>query len=178
MDEKKPKKKRSSKLPVFLTYKEYSDMIIPNTKSIHHKIGIMLAFESGLRISEVIALKQEDIDMEEKIIRVIGGKGNKDRITILPRHWHEDDMKYIPLACSKRALQTAFMTACIRSGLKDLKPCIHFHSLRHSWATFCHENGVKIEYISEGLGHSDISTTMIYTHMSPKKEMAALRAVW
>lgn len=178
MTKKKPKKKRSSKLPVAITYDEYSNMIIPNVKSRHHKVGIMASFEGGLRISEVINLKQEHIDMERKRITVLGGKGNKDRVTILPRHWHEDDMKYVPLACSKRALQTAFMSACERSGLYKIKPDVHFHSLRHGFATHLHEQGVPLEDIQMLLGHSDISTTMVYVRVSPVKALKRAMEAW
>lgn len=173
MDKEKPKKKRSSKTAVAVTYHEYSDMIIPNVKSVHHKIGVMLAYESGMRISEVIALQQRHIKMEEGIIEIKGGKGNKDRVTILPKHWHEDDMKYIPLACSKRALQTAFMTACERSGLYEIKPSVHFHSLRHGFATFLYTHGVKLTDIQMLLGHSDVSTTMRYVRVNPYKSLEA-----
>jgi len=177
-EEPKEKKKRSSKLPVFVTYEEYRDYIIPNIKSRHHKIGVMLAFESGLRISEVINLKPENIDVKRKRMNIIGGKGDKDRVTILPKHWKEEHFKYIPMPCSKRALQKAFEIACERSGLYKIKPTVHFHSLRHGFATFLHEQGVSTEDIQILLGHSDISTTMVYVRVSPVKALNKALEVW
>jgi len=134
-------RKRTSKLPVAVTYKEYADMILPNIISVHHKLGVILAFESGLRISEVMNLRKEDIDSERKRVSIIGGKGDKDRVTILPKHWKEEYMKYLPLSrlCSTRAMQKAFEEACNRSGLYKIKPTVHFHSLRHGFATFLYE---------------------------------------
>jgi len=175
MTEEKPKKKRSSKTPVAVTYKEYVELL-KYTAGIHHKIGMMLAFQSGMRISEVIGLKPENIDVENKRIQIRGGKGDKDRVTILPIHWNDEiHRQYIPIACSNRALQKAFEIAAEASGLYKVKPNVHFHSLRHGFATFCYERGVGIEHIQMLLGHTDISTTMVYVRVSPYKALDAAR---
>lgn len=170
-------KKRSSKTPVAVTYKEYIQ-VLREVPGIHHRVGMMLAFQSGLRISEVIALRPENIDVERGRIEVKGGKGNKDRVTILPKHWNPMHFKYIPMPCSKRALQKAFEIACEVSGLYKTKPTVHFHSLRHGFATFLEDQGVATKYTQRLLGHEDISTTMIYIRVSPTKALEAAKAVW
>lgn len=172
---RKPKKKRSSKTPVAVTYKEYI-RILENTTGLHHRLGTMLAFQSGLRISEVINLIPEHINLERGEIQVKGGKGDKDRVTILPKHWNDKIHRpLIPIACSKRALQKEFELACERSGLYKEKPTVHFHSLRHGFATFLYEQGVPLEHIQLLLGHSDISTTMVYVRVSPYKAIKSAK---
>ncbi len=173
--ETKQKKKRSSKTPVAVTIEEYVE-ILKQTTGLHHRMGMMLAFESGLRISEVTHLRPEHINLKEKTIQVRGGKGNKDRVTILPESW--DDKVHrplLPMPCTKRALQKEFELACKRTGLKEKKKDVHFHSLRHGFATFCYEQGVPLEHIQILLGHSDISTTMVYVRVSPFKAIKSAR---
>ncbi len=171
----KGKKKRSSKTPVAVTIEEYVE-ILKQTTGLHHRMGIMLAFESGLRISECIALRPENINLKERTIQVRGGKGDKDRVTILPESW--DDKVHrplLPIPCSKRALQKEFEQACERSGLYKKKPTVHFHSLRHGFASFIYTQGVPLEHIQILLGHSDISTTMVYVRVSPFKAIKSAR---
>jgi len=180
MTEKEPKekKKRSSKLPVFVTYDDYI-RILQHTTGLHHRMGIMLAFESGLRISEVINLRPENIHLETGIMDIIAGKGNKDRKVQLPIHWCDEVHRpLLPIACSKRALQKEFELACERSGLYKEKPSIHFHSARHGYATHIYNQGVKIEVVSKLLGHADVSTTMIYTHLNPIDNIKKARGAW
>ena len=175
MTKPKEKKKRSSKTPVAVTIEEYVE-ILKQTTGLHHRMGMMLAFESGLRISEVTHLRPEHINLKERTIQVRGGKGNKDRVTILPESW--DDKVHrplLPIPCSKRALQKEFEQACERSGLYKKKPDVHFHSLRHGFATFCYEQGVPLEHVQILLGHSDISTTMVYVRVSPFKAIKSAR---
>ncbi len=171
----KTKKKRSSKTPVAVTIEEYVE-ILKQTTGLHHRMGIMLAFESGLRISECIALRPENINLKEKTIQVRGGKGDKDRVTILPESW--DDKVHrplLPIPCSKRALQKEFELACERSGLYKTKPTVHFHSLRHGFATFLRSQRVDLEDIQILLGHTDISTTMVYVRVDPFESLNSAR---
>jgi len=175
----KPQKKKGSKvreqpLPIEVTKDEYLE-ILNVTDFMHHKVAFMLAFESGLRISEVVNLKPEDISENLKQIRVNMGKNSKDRIVNLPLSWRSHLIKYIPLKCQQRALQKAFITACEKTGLKKRKPKIHFHSLRHGFATESLRSGVNIYTISKLLGHADISTTTIYAHLCPEDAIREVR---
>ena len=163
----KGKKVKPKPLPIEVTQDEYLELL-KVTDFMHHKVAFMLAFESGLRISEVVNLKPEDISESLKQIRVNMGKNSKDRITMLPLSWRSHLIKYIPLKCKQRALQKAFIGACEKTGLKDRKPKIHFHSLRHGFATELLRSGTELLTISKLLGHEDISTTTIYAHLCPE----------
>jgi len=161
-------------LPIEVTQDEYL-LILDEAKYMHHKVAFMLAFESGLRISEVVGVKKEDIDETLCQIRINMGKNSKDRIVNLPLSWRPHLIKYIPLKCKQRALQKAFIDAAIKTGLKKKKPKIHFHSLRHGFATEALRSGVDLYTISKLLGHEDISTTTIYAHLCPDQAIKELR---
>ncbi len=172
---KKGSKAKAKPLPIEVTRKEYIDLLHA-TKHLRHRVAFMLGFESGLRITEIVNLKKEDFDLTLKQIRVNMGKNSKDRIVSLPLSWQPHHINYIPLPCQQRALQKAFITACHETGLKKKKPKIHFHSLRHGFATEALRSGVDIYTISKLLGHEDISTTTIYAHLCPEDAIKELRS--
>lgn len=151
------------KLPTIISEQEFNKLV-EGVKKKHHKIAFALGFYQCLRISEVVNLKQEDVDKTRKILRVVQGKGSKDRdVPIAPEVMR--GLKYIPLKCGVRALQISFKQYAKQILGKDL----HFHCLRHSGAT--HYLNVKkwdIRYIQLMLGHSKLDTTQIYTHVSPQ----------
>ena len=167
---KKGSKAVAKPLPIEVNQDEYVE-ILNNTKFMHHKVAFMLAFESGLRISEVVGLKKQDFDESNKQLRVNMGKNSKDRIVSLPLSWKDHHMDYIPLPCKQRALQKAFISSAILTGLKKKKPKVHFHSLRHGFATECIRSGVDIATVSGLLGHEDISTTSIYINLAPEERI-------
>ena len=174
----KTKKKRNMAkprpLPIEVTREEYLELL-KVAKHLRHKVAFMLAFESGLRITEVVSLKKEDFDLKLKQVRINCGKNSKDRIVNLPLSWQPHHINYIPLPCQQRALQKAFIAACHETGLKAKKPKIHFHSLRHGYATEALRSGVDIYTISKLLGHEEISTTTIYAHLCPADAIRELR---
>jgi len=179
---KRPKKDK--KLPVVLSHGEVS-MILLSISNIKHKAILMLIYSAGLRVSEVVKLKAEDIDAERRLIHVKGAKGRKDRYTILsdvalvalkdyleeykPEKWlfsGAKPNKYI----STRTVQAIFEQAKEKA---DIKKEVSVHCLRHSFATHLLESGVDLRYIQELLGHKSSKTTEIYTHVSNKN----LRAI-
>ncbi len=173
----KPKTKGARKpkpLPVEINKDEYIK-VIKATKEMHHKVAFMLGFESGLRISEIVNLKKEDFDFGNKQIRINMGKNSKDRVVGLPLSWQPQHINYIPLKCQQRALQKAFIKSAITTGLKDQKPKIHFHSLRHGFATECIRSGIDISTVQGLLGHEDPSTTSIYINLAPEEHIAKYR---
>ena len=172
---KRPKKDK--RLPVVLSRDEVSRIfsVVENPK---HRLILMLTYSSGLRVSEVVKLKPGDIDMERKLIHIQGGKGRKDRYTILadvvikelknymetykPEKWlfyGRDKDSHI----STRTVQKIFDNAAKKAGIKKDATV---HSLRHSFATHLLESGVDLRYIQELLGHKSSKTTEIYTHVS------------
>lgn len=162
-------------LPIEINVDEYVDLL-NNTKFLRHKIAFMIAFESGLRISEVINLRKEDFDFKNKTIRVNMGKNSKDRIVNLPISWQDEHINHIPIKCGQRALQSALISSAKRTGLKSKKPKVHFHSLRHGHATECIRADVKLSCVQGQLGHNDLSTTAIYINLCPSERIEEVRA--
>lgn len=168
--------KRPSKLPVVLSKEEIVRMI-DITRNIKHKAILELAYGAGLRLSEVLNLRVGDIDMARKTITVRKGKGNKDRLTLLPEKALKNlqiiicgrpSKDYIFLSerggkLSGRAVQCVFEQALERCLINQNAT---FHSLRHSFATHLLENGVDIRYVQALLGHRNIRTTQIYTQVT------------
>jgi site-specific recombinase XerD len=168
--------KRSQKLPVVLSREEIKKIIGP-ISNLKHRMIISLSYGAGLRISETQNLKVRDIDIAEKTIHIKNAKGRKDRITVLPDKIADDLQKVICYKnyndllfeserggkLSTRTLEKIFQNALNKSGCN--KPAT-FHSLRHSFATHLLENGVDVRYVQELLGHANIRTTQIYTHVT------------
>lgn len=168
--------KTPSKLPIVLSRNEIQSIlaVINNEK---HKLMIALAYSGGFRVSEIINLKIKDMNLEELTIHIKGAKGNKDRITIFPEKLVRDIEKLISNNNSdsyvfiserggkltERTAQKVFENALKKAGIKKEAT---FHSLRHSFATHLLENGVDVRYVQELLGHQNIRTTQIYTHVT------------
>lgn len=141
----------------------------------------MITYSAGLRVSEVVRLKPENLDRARGLIHVQGAKGKKDRYTLLSnavvaaldRYWRvrgpsawlfEGASPGKPY--SIRSAEAVFDQAVKRAGIsKD----VSIHSLRHSFATHLLESGVDLRYIQELLGHSSSKTTEIYTHVSQRR---------
>ncbi len=156
------------KLPVAINQEEFTKLI-KVTKQMHHKISFLLGYGSGLRVSEVINLEKSDIDLKRKTILVRQGKGGKDRIVPLAKGFKEYHLKYIPIKCGIRSLQRAFKRSATKAGLLKRKPSLHFHSLRHGFATRLISQGVPLHHVRTLLGHSNISTTNVYLEANPQE---------
>ena len=171
-----PNIKREKKLPVILS-KEEIERLISSTKNINHRLIIQVGYSAGLRISEIINLKWEDIDFDRNLIHLKRGKGKKDRIVMLSlkvkynlMNLTHNKQGYVFLTnrndkYTQRTIQKVLKNASMKANIiKKITP----HTLRHSFATHLLENGTDIGYIKDLLGHSDISTTLIYTEVSNK----------
>ncbi len=152
---------KAKPLPLEIDRQEYIDLLYA-CKHLRHRVAIMLGWEPGLRISEIVALKKSDIDVDKRQIRVNCGKNSKDRIVPLPVSWQKHHINYIPLPCKQRAIQKATIAAAEISGLKDKKPKVHFHSTRHGFATECIRKKININHVQKLMGHEDVQTTSIY----------------
>jgi integrase/recombinase XerD len=162
------------KLPVAVSTDEFVKLI-ENTEHEHHKIAFLLGFGSGLRISEVVNLEKRDINMGEKKILIRQGKGSKDRVVPLPKGFKPRHLKHIPLPIGVRAIQKAFKEASRASGLLEIKPDVHFHSLRHGFGSQLAKKNTPVHHIRTLMGHSNISTTNIYLELNPED---ALSSYW
>ncbi|HBB98232.1 MAG TPA: integron integrase [Blastocatellia bacterium] len=209
----------SRKLPVVLTKEECAAMLAAMNGLPHMVVGLL--YGSGLRIMEAVRLRVKDLEFSRNEIRVRDGKGERDRITMLPhtlkeplrrqidcvRQLHQRDLQkgygevYLPYALDRKyqsaarelAWQYLFpadkLSIDPRSGLvrrhhlseqivqRAVKSALHrarvrkhgtCHSFRHSFATHLLEDGYDIRTVQELLGHKDVRTTMIYTHVLNK----------
>ena len=159
------------------------DIEVTDAFSSRNKAILELMYATGLRISEVISLEFKNIDYDECIIRVMG-KGSKERIVPVndyaikylkeyidnyrPELVKNEINNYIFLNNHGRMLTRQGIFKMIKNyaALKNIKKTIGPHTLRHTFATHLLENGADLRVIQELLGHSDISTTQIYTHLT------------
>ena len=211
--------RQKRRLPVVLTIKEVNNIF--DEMSGLHCLMAKLIYGCGLRLQECLSLRIKDVDIEQGIVIVRSGKGDKDRRTVLPeslkdellhhmssvREIYEQERKdntngvYLPGALEKKypnagkewgwfwlfpardlsidprsrivrrhhphpaALQRAFKEAVIKAGITKQASV---HTLRHSFATHLLESGYDIRTIQELLGHRNLQTTMIYTHVATK----------
>lgn len=171
--------KKPSKLPVVLNRNEI-DIILESPQNIKHKLLLSLAYGSGLRVSETVSLKVQDLDFQELIIYIKQAKGRKDRISVIPdkivnklKDWVLTKSKADFVFASERGGKISIRTAQIifKTALKNtnIKKKATFHSLRHSFATHLLENGTDIRYVQEILGHHNIRTTQRYTQVTNPK---------
>ena len=177
-----PQTKIPSRFPKIISKQDFIKMF--NSEfNLKHKLWIMLAYGSGLRISEVASLKVSDILSKEHKIRVIG-KGNKERYAPLPDftlkllrlYWIQNKDKitnnYFFPGKYKATKDTCITSFGIKEAFEKIKEnnnldnSITFHTLRHSYATEFIKNGGDIWELKNILGHSSINTTSMYLHMA------------
>jgi site-specific recombinase XerD len=171
--------RHDERLPVVLSKDEIAKMLNLE-KNPKHRLLLMLVYSSGLRVSEVVALKKEHIDIERKVIYIKNGKGRKDRNTMLADKAASFIKEYctfygietwlFPGQRSKhpltiRSAQNIFDKALRRA---QIPKNISIHSLRHTFATHLLESGTDIRYIQSLLGHSSLRTTERYTHVAKR----------
>jgi integrase/recombinase XerD len=186
-----PKVPRS--LPKALTREEVKRLlsVIPPTRK-RDRLIVLLLYGAGLRVSELCNLKKDDVDLERGIIVVRGGKGAKDRVVPIPKHLvdeiraylqsRSDDSEYLLVEerrKSKDRLSTRNVWYILKRYGKKAGVEVTPHRLRHSFATHLLEEGVDIRAIQELLGHSNLSTTQVYTkvtveHLRRAQEKARL----
>ncbi|MCM1259408.1 MAG: site-specific tyrosine recombinase XerD [Prevotella sp.] len=183
--------KLDKKLPTVLSIEEVLNLLdsLNDSTPIHHrnKAMIEMMYATGLRVSELVTLKLTDLHLTNKMISV-KGKGNKERIVPIhdyankilrdyiiearPKLVHPTkDSGYVFLnhlggPLSRQSFFLILKEQCQLAGItKEVSP----HTLRHTFATHLLEAGTDLRYIQEMLGHEDISTTQIYTHLSQQK---------
>ena len=179
-----PRPKKVQQLPRFFSQDEIT-AIIKAAGNIKHKTMLMLAYSSGLRVSEVVSIKAGNIDSKRMCILIEQAKGKKDRVTMLSplllimlrEYWKkyrpqkngylfEGQNKGAPY--STRSLQLILAAAKKKAGI--MKPG-SVHALRHSFATHLLDKGTDVTLIMKLLGHNDIKTTLRYLHVTNRDMM-------
>lgn len=166
------------KLPEILSEEEvlklFSMTYVPKLK-----IQLELLYYCGLRVQEMISLRVQDIDFKAEVLKVVNGKGGKDRFVPLPKPLQVDLKAYLPtvtdyLFDTKKRNTQALLTRLS----KKLGRSIHPHTLRHSYATHVLEKTNNLELVRELLGHTNIMTTQLYTHLTTKAKVKGIKEVW
>lgn len=169
---------KESKLPRVLSQEEML-ALIEVTQNPKHRCMLMLLYSSGLRISELLNLRWRDFDIDRMQLFVEGGKGNKDRVTVLSKGAVEYTRYYMSLyhpvdllfegPGGKRYSQRSVNLVTHRSAfLAGISKRVSPHTLRHSFATHLLEQGVDIRYIQALMGHESSKTTERYTHVTTR----------
>ena len=176
--------KTPQRLPKVISVKEINEMLHNNLTSEEHVI-MELLYSCGLRVSELVNLKINDIDLSSKYVRCFG-KGSKERIIPIGEQAKTIVQEYLPtreLLIKKFNLTTKNLLIKENGNFITRQDIYHFiheqgkkihknispHTLRHSFATHLLENGADLRVVQELLGHSDVSTTQLYTHISKKR---------
>lgn len=178
--EQLPYAKRPKVLPTVLS-KEEVVRLFAATPHPTHRVILMTAYAAGLRASEVLGLRVEDIDSNRMLICVRQGKGQKDRYVSLSATLLDALRAYakgrglktwlFPGRRPEKPLNVATAEkACLKvAKAAGLRKHVTMHTLRHTFATHLLEAGVDLRTIQRLLGHKSLSTTMIYTHVTDAK---------
>jgi len=168
--------RKQLKLPIVLSIEEVNS-IVNSTNNIKHKCILSTLYSAGLRRSELINLKLNDIDSKRMVIKINDSKGNKDRYTLLSNNLLTDLRNYYLEYKPKTYLfegvnGSKYSVASVANILKysaknaGIRKHITPHTLRHSFATHLLENGTDLRHIQLLLGHNSTKTTEIYTHVA------------
>lgn len=179
--------KLSKRLPNYLNNFQIEDLIdiydYSNPTNIRNHLVIELLYSTGIRVSELVNLKLSDINFSDNSIRILG-KGNKERIVLYGDYAKDSLNIYLKEARNtfiKRVQNNYLLLNCfgnklttrsIQNIVKDctdklaLKNNVTPHTIRHTFATDLLNNGADIRSVQELLGHSSLSTTQVYTHLT------------
>lgn len=181
-----PRPRKEHKLPAILSAGEVR-RFLDSVRNIKHLAILMVMYSSGLRVGEVVKLQVDDIDSDRNMIHVRGGKGKKDRYTmlsvvaleVLRMYWrlYKPDEWLFPGGrtgrhITIRSVQKIVEQTRLRAGIRK---AFSAHTLRHSFATHLLENGTDLRYIQELLGHKSSKTTEVYTHVT-RRDIARIRS--
>ncbi len=176
--------KLPKKLPKVLTIEEINNILNDNLNTLESVI-VELLYGCGLRVSELVNLKLNNVDLGSKFVKCLG-KGSKERIVpfgkkalysinnylksreLITLKYHIDSKKLLLKENGKEVTRQDVYNFIKKQGQR-LHKHIYPHTLRHSFATHLLENGADLRVVQELLGHSDVATTQLYTHITKKR---------
>ena len=176
------------KIPKIINQEEFEKLFQASlkkkgSKAKAYSLALLLGFEAGMRISEIVGLKshvpplqKEHVDLQQHTIKIVSGKGNKDRVVPLPKRFNQGAFNLLPLSnhLSRRALQQYTTNL----GQEVLGKAITFHTLRHGFGSHLASSGRPLHEIQMLMGHSRLDTTGIYLHANPKQAIEGARDVF
>ncbi|HOK87814.1 MAG TPA: tyrosine-type recombinase/integrase [Fervidobacterium sp.] len=175
------------KIPSFLTIEEVREIInaYNEEKELKYRTIVATLYFCGLRVSELCNLKVEDVSFYPAYVKVVMGKGNKDRLVpisdnivpLLEKYEKEYKPKVYFFENTGRSLAPSTVFRIVKRAAKKagITKDIHPHTLRHSFATHLIMNNVNVKIVQELLGHSNLSTTSIYLHVADKEKFDAVK---
>jgi site-specific recombinase XerD len=178
--------RKTSKLPPVMNADEIKKLI-DSVSNIKHRTIIMLLYSTGMRLSEIAKLKIVDIDSRNMRIKIVQGKGLKDRFTILGKQVLLELRAYYIIykpteylfngyrpgkPISQRNIEHLVQKAVAKIGLASKHYTVH--TIRHSFATHLVDNGADLHTVKELLGHTSLQTTMRYMHLTPARTKAII----
>ena len=188
--------RKGEKLPEILNEEEQKTLLsVPNLRcptAIRNFSLILIMLDCGLRSKEIVNLQAGDVDLKTGKVTVRNGKGGKDRqlwaaerTLDAVRRWVEKrakleiDSEYLYTTLKGKQLDTSYLRhMCARYGKRaDIGKRIHPHTLRHSFATDLYRQTKDIRMVQKALGHSDLSSTMIYTHLVDEELENGMKAL-
>ena len=184
--------KVEKKLPNYLSYNEIETMLeVPDTfknNSLRDKLIIEILYSTGIRVSELVNIKVKDIDFYNNQILILG-KGNKERYVIFGNTLKDMLKEYISIKSDSEYLITnkynkKMSTRSIEEIVKKIvkidgiKNKVTPHTIRHTFATHMLNEGADLRVVQELLGHTNIETTQIYTHLTNEKILNEYDQFW
>jgi site-specific recombinase XerD len=181
-----PRPRKERRLPAVLARTD-ALRLVESLSNLKHRALLMLLYSAGLRVSEAVRLRIDDLDPGRMLIRVRGGKGGKDRYTLLSERAfaavraylaeYEPAIWLFPGERPSRPLTVRSAQRIVDNARRRAGIAIHAtpHTLRHSFATHLLEAGTDLRYIQELLGHASSKTTEIYTHVS-NRDLSRIRS--
>lgn len=178
-------KAKPKKLPKVIKHEE-ALILFSKAKTTRDKMLLEAMYFCGLRVSETISIKYGHIDQKDWFLKVVQGKGSKDRLVPIPKPLQRDLKMWFSL---KQFDQEDYLfehpynkkpltRERVHQIVKNIDKKIHCHTLRHSYATYVFEKTGNIKLVQDLLGHSNAKTTMIYTHLSRGHKRATVDKVF
>lgn len=180
--------KHNEHLPTYASIQDLKvlfDSFSNSDIDIYHKTILLTLYSCGLRVSELCSLKRNDVHLSEKILKVTG-KGDKERIipivdacvqqmelylSLVRKNWQKKTLSNFFINQYGRVLTRQYVHNLIKKKCEEcnLNPNLSAHSFRHSFASHLLDGNADLRIVQELLGHSDIQTTQIYTHIQNKR---------
>lgn len=180
--------KHNEHLPIYASVQDLKvlfDSFSNSDIDIYHKTILLTLYSCGLRVSELCSLKRNDVHLSEKILKVTG-KGDKERIipivdacvqqmelylNLVRKNWQKKALSNFFINQYGRVLTRQYVHNLIKKKCEEcnLNPNLSAHSFRHSFASHLLDGNADLRIVQELLGHSDIQTTQIYTHIQNKR---------